>query len=129
MPVRAEPGNPLPTSTPRAQAARVVVGLAVAIVLGAGPAIAWDVSTQAPRPAERRTPQATSPSPWKTAGTHVKAAVGGIARVYLPLSEDPPVASEAVPVTAPTAVPMPSSRPSPTATVPPRALLAPYVIE
>jgi hypothetical protein len=123
MPMRAEPGIQKHTPTPRAQAARVVVGVAAAIVLGAGPAIAWDVSTQAPRAAERRPSETASPSPWRTAGRHVKAAVGGIARVYLPLSEDAPVASE-----DPSASPAPARPPPrPSASVAPA--MAPYVIE
>jgi hypothetical protein len=124
MPMRAEPGIQQRTSTPRAQASRVVVGLAGAIVLGAAPAIAWDLSTQAPRAAERRPSEPASPSPWRTAGKHVKAAVGGIARVYLPLPQDAPVASE-----NPPASPVPA-RPPPrlSASVAP-ARMAPYIIE
>ena len=34
--------------TPRAQLARVLVGATFAVLVGAGPAIAWDVSTQPP---------------------------------------------------------------------------------
>src|SRR5580658_3675512 len=123
MRMRAEPGIQQRTPTPRAQAARVVVGIAAAIVLGAGPAIAWDVSTQAPRATERRLSETPSPSPWRMAGRHVKAAVGGIARVYLPLSEDAPVASE-----DPSASPAPARPPPrPSASVAPA--MAPYVIE
>jgi hypothetical protein len=127
MPMRAEPGIQERTP-PRAQAARVVVGVAVAIVLGAGPAIAWDVSTQAPQGAERRHPPqgASSGSPWRMAGHHVKEAVGGIARVYLPLPPDPQAVASPVPVAAPT--PLPSAHPAPRASVAP-ALLAPMYVE
>ncbi len=141
MPMRAEPGiqertppgrlaepmkAPVPPPTPRAQAARVVVGLAAAMVLGTGPAIAWDVTAQAPRAAEHRRSESFSPSPWKTAGKHVWAAAGGIARVYLPRALEQPVAPEnpsATPPPSPPAVP-----PRPSATVAP-AVLAPIIIE
>jgi hypothetical protein len=96
--------------TPRAQMIRVLVGATFAILVGTGPAIAWDVSTQPPR-AEVPSPWAP-PSPWKTAGEHMKEAVKGIARVYLPRSrravaEDP--ASSAIPAAPLPVAPTPSS--------------------
>jgi hypothetical protein len=111
---RSSAVRPTRTMTPRAQMVRVLVGATFAIMVGAGPAIAWDVSTQPPR-AEVPSPWAP-PSPWKTAGEHMKEAVKGIARVYLPrsrrvIAEDP--ASSAMPV-APLPVP---PAPSASATV------------
>jgi len=71
-----------PPPTPRAQFARVVVAAGAAVLLGAGPAVAWDLSTQPPRaPARTGWPQ---PSPWLAAGKQMKSAAGGIARIYLP---------------------------------------------
>ena len=107
---------------------RVLVGATFAILVGAGPAIAWDVSTQPPR-AEVPSPWAP-PSPWKTAGEHMKEAVKGIARVYLPRSriavaEDP--ASSAIPAPAlPAAPPAPSSTATVLGAYAPRPLVGTY---
>jgi hypothetical protein len=78
--------------TPRAQMARVVVGATLAVVLGAGPAVAWDVSTQLPR-GEAPSHWAKA-SPWRSAGKHVKSAAVDVARVYLPRSRPSPVTDE-----------------------------------
>jgi hypothetical protein len=89
-----------PPPTPRAQFARVVVAAGAAVLLGAGPAVAWDLSTQPPR-AEPRSPWG-HPSPWVSAGKQMKAAAGGIARVYLPHDKAVPP-EEADLATSPTA--------------------------
>ena len=96
---------PLPVPTPRAQLSRVVVAACAAILLGAGPAVAWDMSTQPPR-AEPRSAW-PRPSPWLSAGKQMKAAAGGIARIYLPRDKpapvdpaDPAAASPSPPATA-----------------------------
>jgi hypothetical protein len=122
LPTRAEfaPREPLPTAslrappTPRAQFARVVVAVGAAALLGAGPAVAWDLSTQPPRAAA---PTGwPRPSPWLSAGKQMKAAAGGIARIYLPrdlpapADSDDPAGSAAPPsplLTAPATVPSP----------------------
>jgi hypothetical protein len=105
----ASAASPAPP-TPRSQLARVLVGSVMAVVLGAGPAVAWDLSTQPPR-AEPRS--AWPPrSPWRAAGRDMKAALGNIARVYLPRDKPRPVdpaegtaaASSAVVAPAPTPV-------------------------
>jgi len=92
LPTRTEsPARDPRSPTPRAQLARVVVGGLAALVLGAGPAVAWDLSTQPPR-AEARSPW-PRPSPWLTAGKQMKASAGGIARIYLPRDKAPPADS------------------------------------
>jgi hypothetical protein len=106
-PTQSGPSAVRPTRmmTPRAQLARVLVGATFAILVGAGPAIAWDVSTQPPR-AEAPSPW-PQPSPWKGAGEHLKDAMKGIARVYLPRSKRPTAEQETVPT-----LPAPSAAPS-----------------
>jgi hypothetical protein len=111
------PVSPRAPPTPRAQLSRVVVAAGVAVLLGAGPAVAWDLSTQPPR-AEARSSW-PRPSPWLSAGKQMKAAVGGIARVYLPRDTAAPADSS-----DPTGAP---SAPSPTAP-PTAATTAPVVI-
>lgn len=98
--------------TPRAQVARVLVGAVAAMIVGAGPAVAWDLSTQLPRAASSR-PRA--PSVWGAAGKQLKAAAGGIARVYLPRTSEPPASSEPAAVATP--APVSSTKPFPTPTV------------
>jgi hypothetical protein len=86
--------------TPRAQMARVLVASSFALLVGIGPAVAWDVSTQPPR-AEAPSPW-PRPSPWTTAASQMAGAVKGIARVYLPRStQSPPDESAAVTPSAP----------------------------
>lgn len=99
--------------TPRGQVLRVLAGATFALVLGAGPAVAWDLSTSLPR-GER--PSAwPKPSPWRDAGHEMKSAMKGIARVYLPLartapsaSSDPATPSVPAPAGTPTAPPVPT---------------------
>jgi hypothetical protein len=117
MPMRNE--RPLPT--PRAQVARVLVGATAAVLLGAGPAIAWDLSTQPPRAVAR--PIWPRPSPWLSAGKQMKTAAGGLARVYLPRSSDAP--AESTEVTAPP--PPGAGAPAPARSVAPAAALSPYL--
>ena len=94
-----------PPPTPRAQFARVVVAAGAAVLLGAGPAVAWDLSTQPPH-AEPRAPW-PHPSPWLSAGKQMKAAAGGIARIYLPRDKavPPEEAASAAPATPATSAP------------------------
>ena len=102
--------SPTHTMTPRAQMVRVLIGATFAILVGSGPAIAWDVSTQPPR-AERQSPWAP-PSPWKIAGEHMKDAVKGIARVYLPRSRRAVAEDQATCAASASALPTPPSAPS-----------------
>jgi hypothetical protein len=105
------------SSTPRAQVARVVAAGALAAVLGAGPAVAWDVSTQLPLP--NSAPAARKPSPWRGAGRELKVAAVTLARVYLPSASAAPSASEAPTVASPASTLAPP--------VPPAAVLPPPV--
>jgi hypothetical protein len=76
----------------------------VASIVGLGPAVAWDMTTQPPRAAPR-SPWPTA-APWKTAGAQMKETAKAMARIYLPprsaASEEPvpgtsgPVAAAAV---------------------------------
>ena len=69
--------------TPRAQMAKVLLGATLAIMVGAGPAVAWDMTTQMPhRAAAAAATHGTSP--WKRAGRDLKDAFKAVARVYLP---------------------------------------------
>lgn len=114
--------EPIPRGpTPRAQLTRVVVAATAALALGAGPAIAWDLSTQPPR-AEPRTGW-PKPSPWLSAGKQMKAAAGGIARIYFPKASPAPADSEAV--TGPPMVPAPTVMPLASATTGPVVLTRP----
>ncbi|HEY1691816.1 MAG TPA: hypothetical protein VGG39_06625 [Polyangiaceae bacterium] len=107
----AHPARPSVPPTPRRQVARVLVGLAGALVLGAAPAVAWDLTTQPPQPATP-TPW-PHPSPWASVGTQMKAAAGGLARVYLP-TEAPPASSIPAP-----ALPPPAATPTASYAPPP----------
>jgi hypothetical protein len=73
----------LPALTPRAQLLRVVAASTLALVLGAGPAIAWDASTQLPR-VRGAAAAAARPSPWKGAALRLRRVLRGVARAYLP---------------------------------------------
>jgi len=115
-PVRppAPTASPPALPTPRAQFARVVVAAGAAVLLGAGPAVAWDLTTQPPR-AEPRSAW-PRPSPWLSAGKQMKAAAGGLARVYMPrdTAAPPDSADPASAVLVPSPVappPAPSSAP------------------
>jgi hypothetical protein len=106
-----------PPPTPRAQMARVLVASSFALLVGIGPAVAWDVSTQPPR-AEAPSPW-PRPSPWETAGSQMAGAVKGIARIYLPSTiPSPPDESAAV---TPSLPPLSSATP-----VSPAAPTAPF---
>ena len=114
---------PSPPS-PRAQLSRVVLAGCAALLLGAGPAVAWDLSTQPPR-AEARSPW-PRPSPWLQAGREMKAAAGGIARIYLPRDRQAPVDTA-----DPTGSAAPPPPPPPSSTVakspwPPPRVVRPY---
>jgi hypothetical protein len=81
--------------SPRAQLAHVVVASALAALLGAAPAAAWDASTQAATPAFARAHQASA---WTGFGAQIKRTLRRLGRAYLP-ARNP---SEATP--APTAL-------------------------
>jgi hypothetical protein len=91
----------------KATSARVRLAAAAALVciLGLGPAVAWDMTSQPPR-AKPRSPWASPPSPWKVAGLQMKDSARAMAKVYLPPraeeSSSPP--STGAPTTLPTAV-------------------------
>jgi hypothetical protein len=105
--------EPIPRGpTPRAQLTRVVVAATAALVLGAGPAIAWDLSTQPPR-ADPPTGW-PKPSPWLAAGKQMKTAAGGIARIYFPRASPAPADPEdaAPPPMMPTPATTPTGSPS-----------------
>lgn len=108
----------VPPPTPRRQVARVIVGLAGAFVLGATPAVAWDLTTQPPQPAAP-TPW-PRPSPWASVGVQMKAAAGGLARVYLP-SDAPPASSVPPATSVATSLATPPPAAAPTASYAPPA--------
>jgi hypothetical protein len=98
----SELARPTWTMTPRAQMAKVLLGATLAVMLGAGPAVAWDMTTQVPLRAS--TAAAThGTSPWKRAGRDLKDAFKAVARVYLPKTNRTHAAEQARWVPAPTA--------------------------
>jgi hypothetical protein len=94
--------RPTWSMTPRTQMAKVLVGATLAVLLGAGPAIAWDVTTQMPRRAATAT-VTHGTSPWKRAGRDLKDAFKAVARVYLPRT------NRARPVEQPRLAPAPTA--------------------
>ncbi len=85
MAIQTTPEAVRPTwsMTPRAQMMKVLLGATLAVLVGAGPAVAWDMTTQMPRrPAAASI--AHGSSPWKRAGRDLKNAFKAVARVYLP---------------------------------------------
>lgn len=109
--------RPTWSMTPRAQMAKVILGVTLAVTLAAGPAIAWDMTTQVPSQAAA---SAAVPkhgrSPWKRAGHDLKDAIKTIARVYLPATGRSPDVKQ-LPTPAPTASiasVVPLVRPAPT---------------
>ncbi|HEX4082528.1 MAG TPA: hypothetical protein VHX40_06135 [Acidimicrobiales bacterium] len=77
----------------------MVVAAGAALALGAGPAVAWDLSTQPPR---AKAPSAwPRPSPWLSAAKQAKAAAADLARVYVPRVEEPDAGSDEPLVPAP----------------------------
>jgi hypothetical protein len=100
--------------------AKVLLGATLAVMLAAGPAVAWDMTTQ--RPATRRSATAAAvhrTSPWKRAGRDLKDAFKAVTRVYLPKTNRPVPAEQARLAPAPTAssiasaVPLVPSAPPP----------------
>jgi hypothetical protein len=86
--------------------AKVLVGATLAVMLGAGPAVAWDMTTQMPR---REATAATAAaatqvrSPWKRAGRDLKDAFKAVTRVYLPRTTRARPEEQPRPAPAPTA--------------------------
>jgi hypothetical protein len=62
---------------------RLAAAAVFVAILGLGPAVAWDMTSQPPR-AKPRSAWASPPSPWKVAGVQMKDSVKAMARVYLP---------------------------------------------
>lgn len=63
---------------------RVLLGATLAVMVGAGPAVAWDMTTQMPRLQAPSAAATHGSSPWKRAGHDLKDAFKAVARVYLP---------------------------------------------
>jgi hypothetical protein len=106
------------TSSPHAQRGTRLRLLAAAVfvsVVGLGPAIAWDLTTQPPRAEPRSAwPKA---SPWKVAGAQMKDSAKAMARVYLPARPEEPASppAPATPAALTTAAPSRTSIPRPMA--------------
>lgn len=94
--------RPTETMTPRTQMTRVFVGVTLAVMVGAGPAVAWDMTTQMPH---RAAASAWShpKSPWRRAGHDLKDAFKTLTRVYLPRTGHVPAANQPPAPPAPTA--------------------------
>jgi hypothetical protein len=109
------PAPPLPT--PRAQLGRVVIGAVLGLVLGAGPALAWDLSASPPRKRPLEAQNVGQPSVWRGFGRSLHQAAKAVAHVYLPEETPPPtVDSVVVPPPTPTVavIPLASTVPTPT---------------
>lgn len=89
---------------------KVFLGATLAILVGAGPAVAWDMTTQMPR---RSAAAATAhgTSPWKRAGRDLKDAFKAVARVYLPRTNRSCPVEQARLAPAPTASSIASAAP------------------
>ena len=68
---------------------KVLLGATLAVMLAAGPAVAWDMTTQAPSRASM-VAASHGRSPWKRAGRDLKDAFKAVARVYLPRTNRKP---------------------------------------
>ncbi len=91
---------------------KVLLGVTLALMVAAGPAVAWDITTQMPR----RAAVATAPhgsSPWKRAGRDLKDAFKAVAHVYLPRTKRPRPVEQARLAPAPTASSIASVAPLP----------------
>jgi hypothetical protein len=82
--------------------AKVLLGATLAVMLGAGPAVAWDMTTQMPRRAAAMT-ATHGTSPWKRAGRDLKDAFKTVTRVYLPRTNRARPVGQPRPAPAPTA--------------------------
>ena len=105
-----EPVRPTWSMTPRAQMTRVLLGATLAIMVGAGPAVAWDMTTQMPH-VQAAAATAHGSSPWKRAGHDLKDAFKAVARVYLPHTNRAHPVQQARLSPAPTASPIASAAP------------------
>ena len=114
--------------TPRAQLGRVVVGTVLGVLLGAGPALAWDLSTAPPRkPASAAAAAAEGKKPvWKGLGGALRKGAQAVARIYLPkedqeheetIDQESAPAIIVMPGAGSTGVPTPAPSPNPTPTV------------
>ena len=104
--------------------AKVLVGVTLAVLLGAGPAVAWDMTTQMPATQRSTTAAAAvhGTSPWKRAGRDLKDAFKAVARVYLPRTHHAVPAQQARLAPAPTASSIASAVPLVPAAPPPLVL-------
>ncbi len=103
--------------------AKVLVGVTLAVMLGAGPAVAWDMTTQMPRRSTTTAAAAVhGTSPWKRAGRDLKDAFKAVARVYLPRTNRAVPAQQARLAPAPTASSIASAVPLGPAPPPPLVL-------
>jgi hypothetical protein len=89
---------------------RLLLGVTLAIMVGAGPAVAWDMTTQMPR-LHAAAPTFHASSPWKRAGHDLKDAFKSVARVYLPRTKRMHPVEQARLSPAPTASPIASAAP------------------
>ena len=104
--------------------AKVLLAATLAVLLGAGPAVAWDMTTQTP--ATRRSATAAAAvhgtSPWKRAGHDLKDAFKAVTRVYLPRTNRARSVEQPRPAPAPTASSIASAVPLVPAAPPPLVL-------
>lgn len=91
---------------------KVLLGATLAIMVAAGPAVAWDMTTQMPRRAAVAA-AGHGTSPWKRAGRDLKDAFKAVARVYIPRANGHHPVEQARVAPAPTASSIASAAPLP----------------
>jgi hypothetical protein len=91
--------------------AKVLLAATLAVMLGAGPAVAWDMTTQMPRRAAATASATHGTSPWKRAGHDLKDAFKAVTRVYLPRTNRARSVEQPRPAPAPTASSIASAAP------------------
>lgn len=93
---------------------KVLLGATLAIMVAAGPAVAWDMTTQMPRRGAVAAAAAShGTSPWKRAGRDLKDAFKAVTHVYLPATNRHHPVQQARVAPAPTASSIASAAPLP----------------
>lgn len=92
---------------------KVLLGATLAIMVAAGPAVAWDMTTQMPRRGAVAAAAGHRTSPWKRAGRDLKDAFKAVTHVYLPSTNRRPPVQQARVTPAPTASSIASAAPLP----------------
>jgi hypothetical protein len=101
--VNVSPPASIHQPAPRLARAHILAAGALVALLGLGPAVLWDMTSQPPAPPSFS--PWPKPSPWKTAGQQMKDGAKAVALVYLPPGPVDPMQDEGPPGTTALAVP------------------------